>query len=280
MFYGSATVIRFSTITILVCSLAACGGYDNQTAETEQPSPNTGNVLAGSELGSNTENLSQIRKPISISAIGLHADLQLSQAYAAQSNSSSNDFFWMIPVTNTSTTQTYCEITINASIRNSSGLAIGQLIESNQLHGQVKKLTSNGRHINSCLEPTENGYFLGVDTNIYSEATNIVFSSTSVVSSGFTAADVSLIPESYTITSTLNLQIRNNGTSSVGIGPPSAYIILHTDDTPLMLGYLYPQMGADPAITPGQNSTIIGNINFLGSSQKIAVYLNYDAAGI
>ena len=271
--------VKMTTLVTVASTVLIAGCFHEQTENNDNTSNPAGVniILSGAEVGGATEDLAQLRKPITFSVTTPNPNFQFGQAYGARISSTTEGFYWIVPVSNVSGIESFCFISINDGVIRDAG---GNQLDTDALafvNGSVRKFNASSIYTDTCLGPGESGHMLGIALDIYSQANALVFSNMSVTSAGFGPSDVSMEPLSYTVNTQVNLEYRNHGNTPGEIEPLSPYFPLHTDNTPLIWGFFSPPSGADTVIGAGQSATLVDNLYYTGSSSKITVYLNYQA---
>lgn len=270
-----------------VSTFSISGSLERGTSGTNTD-PGTGggtsniSIVSGSQLGSNDTANNQLRKSISFSLDNPHNDFAFGAAYAAKITSTSSAFYWMVEVTNSSN-QTHCFIkVIDGRYLSSTGSELGTDSLA-FVDGELRKLSSSDIYTNTCLSPGSNGHFIGIDTTIPMEqVSSIVFNSLTVSSSVSLAPDLSMTATSYEADSpgnllqNIDLTVLNNGPVD-GILKTSFSILLDDNDDPLIWSFFSVATGGTDAIASKQSGIISNDLLYEGSSNKLIIYLNYEA---
>lgn len=281
------TSIRLLFLLTLAITLSACdnGGSDNPTSV---PSTSSGahtniSVITGTQLGSNSATISQVRKNITFSLDNPHSDFAFGSAYAAQTTTSSSAIYWIVEVSNTGD-QTHCFIRMNTGRYLASDNAELGTEDFTYVNGSLKELTASGIHTNTCLESGESGHFIGIDSTIsMDQVSGIAFSTLSVSSSQGQAPGLTMGAVSYSADSPSNfvqgidLTVQNFGPAAGIVGSLSLSVLLDDNDNPLIWLYFSRPTGWSGELASGQSGIIQDDLIYDGVSNKLRVYLDFEA---
>jgi len=267
--------------------ISACGGGGVGAGSVSSTSvdSNMGNnsaLLIGPQLGIESENNSDLSKPITVTQNS--ADFEIGHATITRDEIQGSFFYVTIQYKNVST-QVLCDITLsniqyqsvtNGTTTNLASTSAGYVL------GNYGKMNGGLRRSN-CLAPGQTGYFLdGIQDD--GSFTFDDLNSVDIADVGVTVtdkiSDVQILPQSYTVTVdsngvTANVMVRNKTDYDYLIYSPGCkYILLDARGMPLIWGYFL----TDPTtvdIPPNGSVTIPGGVYFAGSAKKMVVYLVY-----
>ena len=282
-------LISLFSLTIFSCSSsdesASTTTDDTSTTDTTSDSctssssssvssiTNNGSVLTGNNIGSCGTSNSQLSKSVTLTLQTSNSDISLGTPYVGRVLSSSETIRWIIPVNNTSSSNSHCFIKLNTINFYDSSNTLLTVNSFTYLDGSIKKLTSSG-YTNTCLLPNGNGYVSGIEiiSNIYTNVSKIVVGNITTTS-GLSDSDLSVIPQSYQTSGTYNdplIKVTNQTNIKTKLEFNIIYF-LDSNNNPIMWNY-----SSDVDIESNSSLDLNSLMIYTGSVSKIHVFLGLE----
>ena len=267
------------SFTVISCSKSSDGSKSSDSCTSSSISSvssitNNGSVLTGNNVGSCGTSNSQLSKSVTLTLQTPHSEISLGTPYVGRVLSSSETIRWIIPVNNTSSSNSHCFIKLNTISFFDSSNTLLTVNSSSYLDGRTKKLSSSG-YTNTCLSPNGNGYVSGIEiiSNIYTNVSKIVVGYIDTSSSGIYDSDLSVIPQSYQTSGTYNdplIRVTNQTSIKTKLEFSIIYL-LDSNNNPIMWSYL-----SDVDIESNSSLDLNSSMIYTGSVSKIHVFLDLD----
>ena len=276
-------LLLFSSIFIS-CSKSSDDGSkstDNTTDTTSDSSSsvssitNNSSVLTGNDIGNGETLNSQLSKSVTLTLQTSNSDISLGTPYVGRVLSSSETIRWIIPVNNTSSSNSHCFIKLNTISFYDSSNTLLTVKSINYIYGSMKKYSSSG-YTDTCLLPNGNGYVSGIEiiSNIYTNVSKIVVGNITTTS-GLSDSDLSVIPQSYQTSGTYNdplIKVTNQTNIKTKLKFNIIYF-LDSNNNPIMWNYF-----SDVDIESNSSLDLNSFTSFIfdGSVSKIHVFLGLE----
>ena len=237
----------------------------------------------GSYIGEGTTSNSLLSKAILVTASS-SGSFTVGQGYASRSGVSTDTAYVVIPVTNSSSTSAYGFVKATDIVfRDGLGDQISTASYT-YLYGSVGDVGYDIQ-TDSCLAPGEEGYFIFIETYMWSALASVSFT---FYAPGYGASDPGAIvrPESleYGPASPygnyLAIGFRNSGTKTAVMGTIKAafYVLFDAAMDPLLWGFLYDNLSpVSGLIAPGGTGSVEDSVMFFdGSASYIRVLMDFE----
>jgi hypothetical protein len=208
-----------------------------------------------------------LRKEISFSVVDVSSDFSFGTAYATRPYASTQYIYGIIPITNNSSSETYCFVRLETiNYQDSDGNLLYQE-DGSYVYGQVQW---NGSTIftNTCLRPGESGHFILIDNNdsddLYDNTSSIEVDAISISTSGTNWQDPTADVQeqsggTYTATYS-SVPVINNGTESAQLNENSVYILTDSSGEPMTWSFF--DSASVSILAAGDTATYTSSTNY------------------
>ena len=243
---------------VLICLVFFCGCTSTEVKVPPPVSANNSAILEGENLGTQTASNSVLRKEVVVEVRVPNSSFKLGKAYLTRSTKSSESFYWVVAVTNTSS-QIKCFVEAkDIQLLNDSGtVLVNQAFTF--LTGQVG-ISQNRIYTDTCLAAGETSYILGIELDLFANVAKISLGLLDSLNSSFSLSSAKIIPQSYAIGQSgllrdFSATVKHMSNGAVKIGLFSKFFLLDQSDEPLIFGFLSPPTG-DELINSGEIKTL------------------------
>ena len=276
---------RFLLLMSLL-ALTACSGTNGSPAGTPPGAEdssfvaNNSAILSGGAIGSGTEALASLRKTVPVTLTTPREGLELSaDAYVTRGSATSETPYWLFTIRNTAE-ETVCFVRLNTvNVLDASGAVI-ETDEFDFIYGSVKQTPSSATWTDTCLEPGQSAYSIGISTDIsYSDISRFSVAGFEEPLAGVSEPAGQLKPRNYTVSASSGLSMFSLAVENVGSAAAlfdiGLYIPLAADSTPLHWGFV---LGEPEGTLINANSTEIfeESVMYTGAAERLYITLNFE----
>ena len=281
---------KFQYLFIIVFSLvvSGCGGGNNSDGTGSKPlSDNKTNIaiLTGETVGIGSNSVAELRKIVPLELVLDNPDFSMGDAYILRYQRTATDLaFLVMEITNVSN-NLHCFIRAEGiEYLDSNNLSLAT-VDYDYVQGRLAVAEASNISTNTCLNPGEMGYLLGITINqistFYDDIAKMQINSISTSSSKFIDSTISILPQGYNKVDNIiypaafDVLIKNTSANNGILDTYSEYIFLDDADKPLFWGYMTTPNSANVPINAGLSFTLNAESIYRGTFNKVYVNLSF-----